>query len=114
MVHPAPESQVSAIFELMADWRCRIALEYLRDRVDVPVAEETLVRHLVAVETDAWSGAVPPEYPQYVEEDLLHSVLPALAHQGLIDYDPSTGTIRYHGDTLLDGVLRSVPPTISN
>lgn len=105
---------MSAVFELMADWRCRIVLEYLRDRVDEPVAEGTLVRHVVAVESDAWNGAVPPEYPQYVEEDLLHSVLPALAHQGLIEHDPSTETIRYHGDVVLDGVLRLIPPAMSN
>lgn len=108
-----PSGVMNDVFKLMSESRYRIVLEYLRHRIDDPVSYEALIQHVVDTETDAWGGAVPPEYPNYVAGDIKHAVIPQLAQLGIIERDSSTGTIWYRGNAIIDSALRLAAPTLS-
>lgn len=97
-----------AVFEVLADSRCRIVLEYLRARIDEPISDQSLVDRVTQIERDAVDGAVPLEYPDYVGENLRHAVLPELAAHGIIEYERPTGKVVYRGHALIDECLQLV------
>lgn len=99
-----------AVFEVLADSRCRIVLEYLRVRIGEPVSDHSLVDHVAQIEREACDDAVPPEYPDYVGENLRHAVLPEFGRAGIIDHERATGMVRYRGQALIDEFRRLVAP----
>jgi len=86
-------SLLSRIFEALSEPRRRCVLYYLRDHGQAQV--DDLAVHIASWERDVPASAVSEEDADQIALELVHSHLPKLEDEGLIEYDPRTGTVSY-------------------
>lgn len=98
------ESLLSRVFGALAHPRRRYVLYYLRDHGQAQT--DDLARQIAAWERDVPRDEVPEDVAEQVSLELLHSHLPKLEDQGLVEYDPRTETVNYaYPPSLLDEAL---------
>jgi DNA-binding transcriptional ArsR family regulator len=93
VVSDGGRSLLSRIFEALADPRRRFVLYYLRDHGEATV--DDLAVHIAAWERDVPASEVSDEDTQQIAVELVHSHLPRLEDEGLVEYDPRTETVSY-------------------
>ena len=99
-----PERNLSLddVFELLSDFRRRQILYRLYDSEEGKLAFDDIVDHVCTLERVSLGGHVPLEYRDNVATVLHHVDLPRLDSMDVLDWDPSTGTVRYRGRYPLD------------
>jgi len=93
VVSDGGRSLPSRIFEALSDPRRRCVLYYLRDHGEATV--DDLAVHVAAWERDVPASEVSDEDTQQIAVELVHSHLPRLEDEGLVEYDPRTETVSY-------------------
>lgn len=106
-VELAPSFDEPDALELLAGRRRRYVLYYLMNAPDDSVDLEELVDRVRDYEREA-EGSVPDEHRHRVATSLHHCELPKLVDHGVVDYDPRSGTVRYHGDRTCEQLLTSL------
>lgn len=90
--------------DVLSKRRRRYVVRYLRDVEDGVASLEATADRLAA-----WERAVEDDVPEDHRTRLLarlhHADLPRLEEAGLLEYEPRSRTIRYHGDDALEDVL---------
>lgn len=77
---------------LLTDPHCRYLLAFLW-RTEGPTTVDTAARQVVGELTGVDPGAVPENVQRRVGTWLHHGVVPTLADQGLVAFDPACGTV---------------------
>ena len=90
---------------LVADKRRRTVLQELSGNDTTPVTVDQLVADLAG-------GEDPVEDRRPIALELRHSHLPRLADAGVIEYDASADTVRYHPHEGVERLLRFVSSTL--
>lgn len=86
----------------LASHRRRTVLRILREADDTSIRVSDLVTEMIAREdSDRFIDH------DMVVLDLYHRQLPLLAEIGAVEYDRTTGTIRYKGDDEIEALLQS-------
>jgi hypothetical protein len=93
--------------DLVSDPRRRTLLYQLKDVGSGTVGFDDLVDAVVDRETSI-PARDPPESREAVRVSLAHAHLPRLADLGIVEYDPATDTVQYHGNPALESFLRYV------
>lgn len=99
-------SSIDTYLELIANEHRREIIRLLRREGDSDTTVDTLLDHLCR---DDGPNTGSPEDRKQLALRLHHIHLPKLAAQGVIEYDPSGGTVCYQPDGPLDTVFDSVP-----
>lgn len=93
--------EINAVLELLTNPRCR-AFIYATMDLDTDVID---LDQVIDVTKNAyWEIGLPPE--GVTHERFYHNIIPRLQAKDVLDYDDRTGTIRYHGDPLLEKYAR--------
>lgn len=98
---PPETGPPDALLRLLADSERRRIINQLR--ATNPTAHVTLEELTSQLTTDTEHD------PDHTRIRLHHTHLPKLADIGLIDYDPATNTIAYHGHDALEVLLDTIP-----
>ena len=88
-------------FRLLSNRRCRFVLEHLRTAANGRASREELADHLLSQDATV-------DDRDHVHVTLHHRVLPALDDADVVDLDEQTNVVHYHGDALVDALLRRV------
>lgn len=94
-------ASLDTLFEVLADEKRRLALQYLHTETNNVVSTEELADHLL-------ESAPQAENPDRVRSALHHKDLPKMADTALIDYDPRSETVRYYEDPVVDDLLEYI------
>lgn len=94
------------LLQLVADRRRRQAIQHLRQEASGKTTFDGLVDRLHNGGTDA-DGQ--PTDRKHLAIQLYHTLLPKLADQGVADFEPENGTIRYRPDDQCETILDSLP-----
>lgn len=92
-----PARSIDALLSLLADWRRRAILRRLSTGEDETTLD-ALVAALSADGPDGPDGAA-------LRTELHHHHLPRLEDAGVVEYDPSTGTVSYRPDERVESLL---------
>lgn len=96
--------RLDQLLALLADERRRRIIRYFQTAERDVASVETLVDYAIE-QTEARTTR------GQVELMLHHTTLPKMAEAGLIEYDASTGTVRYCGAPLAEQLLAAVAKT---
>lgn len=99
-------SSIDNYLELIANEHRREIIRLLRGEGDSETTVDALLDHLCR---DDGPNTGPSQDRKQLSLRLHHIHLPKLAAQGVIEYDPSAGTVRYRPDGSLETVMDSVP-----
>lgn len=94
---PERDAPLDAVFDALADSKCRTLLGHLAEWGDEPITVEELAARLG--EADDSRALVAR---------LHHTLLPKLADAGFLDYDGDCESVRYLPDDRLEAVLSTV------
>lgn len=97
----ARAERLDSIFLVLADQDRRRVLEYFMRHEECTASVEDLIEY--AIEQDG--GDLTRDE---LERRYHHFTLPKLVEQGVIEFDHRSRTVRYHGHTVLEEVLRVV------
>lgn len=100
----AGRERIDRILELLRHPVRREVLGFLVDTAPETLSLDDVVDHLAA-EREAASSAAER---RRIALQLRHVYLPKLAQEGVIEFDPSSGTLRYHPDDELETWLEQV------
>lgn len=93
--------ELDTVFDVLRDSRRRYVLYVLQEADESDVPFEAVVEGVRRYEAGDGVGAeLPPR--QFVRTDLVHVHLPKLESVGVLDRDPRTGVVQFHGDPLLE------------
>jgi hypothetical protein len=92
---------------LISDPRRRTLLYRLKDLGSGTLSFDDLVDGVVRREKSI-PARDPPESREAVRVSLAHAHLPKLADLGIVEYDSSDGTVRYHENPALESFVRYV------
>jgi len=93
--------QLNTVLDVLRDSRRRYVLYVLQEADESAVPFETVVEGVRRYEAGDGAGAeLPPR--QFVRTDLVHVHLPKLESAGVLDRDPRTGVVQFHGDPLFE------------
>lgn len=96
--------EIGQRFELLVRYERRCVIHFLQEtqRGHAPMGD--VVNHLQK------QDPTPDEHDKIVSA-LHHIHLPKLATLDVLDFDSHSGTVRYHGDELVEALLESTPET---
>lgn len=97
-------SSLDDVLGLLADRQRRLILRYLIHGYSNQSSIDQLADYLV--DTSPANRSTSRETVLIL---LQHKDLPALEQQGLIEYDPRTGDIRYHPNERIEALLECLP-----
>lgn len=97
-INEADDRALNQAFDLLGDQRRRYVLKTLYTTPESGMSADDLADRVLVHDPGA------TDYDR-VRIRLHHQTLPRLAEDGIIDFDPQTGSIRYHGDELIDDLL---------
>lgn len=97
-------AKINQRFTLLSRYERRCVVRFLRETEAGHAGFGDLVSHLQKQEQT-------PDEREKNEIALHHNHLPQLATTGVIEYDPGSGTVQYHGDELVEALLGSIPET---
>ncbi len=106
--HSSQSQQIDKLLHALADPHCRTTLWYLQHSADSVVSVQDLTDE---ISTDDHGGTTQ------LSIKLHHSTLPRLADTGVLEYDPTDHTVRYHGHPKLEPLMNSISesfPTASD
>lgn len=92
--------------DLIANQHRRETIRLLRHKGDGEITVDALLDHLSR--KDGPINGQPPDR-DLLAIQLSHIHLPKLAANGIIEYDPGEGTIRYQPESSVETVLESLP-----
>ena len=98
---PERTMRLNTVLDVLRDARRRYIVYVFRDTDVSVVPFETIVEEVRKYEANGGPNAEPPPR-QYVRTDLIHTQLPKLESVGFLERDPRTGTVRFHGHSLLE------------
>ena len=93
---------MTQLHDVLASDRRRNVLAYLERRPESRISRDEIVDALLEREPDEPGPATRRER---LEVDLHHVHLPKLADAGIIDHDPSSGTVEYSASADLESLL---------
>ena len=100
--NPGRSLTLGDVFTLLSNSRRRQILYRLYDSRDGEVTFDDVVDHIYTVEREQLEGQVPLEYRDNVARMLHHVDLPHLDSYDVVEWNPSTETVRYLGRYPLD------------
>ena len=89
------QNRLDALFEILADERCRTLLYVFTESTDEEFGLDDLVDDVRKRESDQRHAAEPK---RRLRIDLHHRLLPKLADADIVDYDRETNVVRYRTD----------------
>ncbi|WP_138007580.1 DUF7344 domain-containing protein [Halalkalirubrum salinum] len=105
--NPSQSNHIDKLLHVLADPHCRTTLSYLQHSSDSVVSVQDLTDE---ISTDGHGDTTQ------LRIKLHHSTLPRLADTGVLEYDPTDHTVRYHGhpqlEPLMNSISESSPETI--
>jgi hypothetical protein len=97
--------------QLVADQHRRRIIHHLRHEANGTTTFDDLVEQISSRASDSKNG--PPEDREELAIQLQHSHLPKLADYGVVEFEHTTGAVRYYPDEQVETVLDSVPGEVS-
>ena len=97
--------------QLLADQHRRRIIYYLRHEATGPTTFDDLVEQISSRASDSKNG--PPRGREELAIQLRHTHLPKLADHGVVEFEHTTGAVRYHPDEQVETVLDSLPGEVS-
>lgn len=105
------DQDIDECLRLLSNERRRQVLTHLRQAADGALSFDDL---LEAVYED---GSDPDHHPRRERENLAiqlhHTHLPKLAAQGLVEFEPRSGVVRYHSDEQVERMLDALRRDVS-
>ena len=98
---------LDACLQLVADRHRRRVIHHLRREANGATTFDDLVEQMHRRASDSNDG--PPQDREELSIQLHHNHLPKLADHGVVDFEHSTGVVRYHPDEQVETVLDSLP-----
>ena len=99
---------LDVLLSALADDDRRRVLGYFCDTSEDVASVDELAAHLAdesRAASPAEAGAIRPDERARLASRLHHSVLPKLAAEGAVEYDPRSETVRYRGGPVLERLL---------
>lgn len=87
---------------LIADQYRRLILQYLIYESSGPVSFDVLVEYLA-------EHVVAGSNRETIRSKLHHDHLPRMADHGVVEYDPRSGSVRYHSQDPIETILVHIP-----
>jgi hypothetical protein len=97
---------LDACLRLVADRHRRLAIHHLRHETNGATTVDDLVDQMHRRASDAKNG--PLQEREALAIQLHHTHLPKLADHGVVDFEHTTGAVRYHPDEQVETVLDSL------
>lgn len=85
-------------FDLLGNQRQRYVLKTLHTTTETVLSTDDIADHVLTHDPNAVDR-------DRVLAELQHKILPRLADESIIDFDPRTATVRYRGSELVDHLL---------
>lgn len=105
------DPDIDECLDLLADERRRQVLTHLRQATDSAMSFDDL---LDAVHGDVPdTGHQPRRHRDELAIELHHTHLPKLAANGLVEFEPRSGIVRYHHDEQVERVLDALRRDVS-
>jgi hypothetical protein len=101
---------LDACLHLLADKHRRRIIHHLRDEATSTTTLTDLVEQIQSRPPDSQNG--PLEDRDALTIQLHHTHLPTLADYGVVDFEHTTGAVRYHPDEQVETVLDSLPEEV--
>lgn len=92
------DERVGELLEILTTQHCRPLFQYFREASEEVASVPELADELLDEEEDS----------EQVKIQLQHSTLPRLEDVGVIEYEPRSNTVRYHGDPELEALLNAI------
>lgn len=102
--HPSQSQQIDELLRVLADPHCRNTLSYLQNASNSVVSIQDLANE---ISKEDHGGTTQ------LSIKLHHSTLPRLADTGVLEYDPTDHTVRYHGHPKLEPLMNSISTSVS-
>jgi hypothetical protein len=102
---------LDACLRLVADRHRRRVIQHLRQQADRATTLDDLVDQMHGRASDAKDG--PPQDREALAIQLHHTHLPQLADHGVVEFEHTTGAVRYQPDEQVETVLDSLPEEVS-
>jgi hypothetical protein len=102
---------LDACLRLVADPHRRRVIHYLRHEATGVTTIEDLADQIHRRAPDAKDD--PPRDREALAIQLQHTHLPKLADHGVVEFEHTTGAVRYHPDAQVETVLDSLPGEVS-
>ncbi|WP_049935320.1 DUF7344 domain-containing protein [Haloplanus natans] len=102
---------LDACLRLVADRHRRLIIHHLRHEANGATTVDDLVDRMHGRSPDAKDG--PLQDREALAIQLHHTHLPQLADHGVVDFEHTTGAVRYHPDEQVEAVLDSLPEEVS-
>lgn len=103
--HRSQSKQIDKLLHALADPHCRSTLLYLQNSSDSVVSVQDLANEISnenEISKEDHGGTTQ------LSIKLHHSTLPRLADTGVLEYDPTNHTVRYHGHPKLEPLMNSI------
>ena len=97
---------LDACLRLVADRQRRRAIHHLRHETNGATTVDDLVDQMHSRASDAKNG--PLQDRETLAIQLHHTHLPQLADHGVVDFEHTTGAVRYHPDEQVETILDSL------
>jgi predicted transcriptional regulator len=97
--------------QLVADQHRRRIIHHLRHEANETTTFDDLVERISSRASDSKNG--PQQDREELAIQLQHSHLPKLADYGVVEFEHTTGAVRYHPDERVETVLDSLPEEVS-
>ncbi|ELZ63947.1 hypothetical protein C457_18268 [Haloferax prahovense DSM 18310] len=102
---------LDACLRLVADQHRRRIIHHLRHEATGATTFDDLVEQIHRRASDSKNG--PPQDRDKLAIQFHHTHLPKLADYGVVEFEHTTGTVRYHPDEQVEAVLDSLPGEVS-
>jgi hypothetical protein len=97
--------------QIVADQHRRRIIHHLRHEANGTTTFDDLVEQLSARASNSKNG--PLQDREDLAIQLQHNHLPKLADHGIVEFEHTTGAVRYHPDRQVETVLDSLPGEVS-
>ena len=97
--------------QLVADQHRRRIIQHLRHEANGTTTVNDLLEQISSRVPDSKNG--PPKDREELAIQFHHTHLPKLADHGVVEFEHTTGTVRYQPDEQVETVLDSLPEEVS-
>ena len=104
-------NSLDTCLQLVADQHRRRIIHHLRHEANGTTTLDDLVEQIASRASDSKNG--PQQDREELAIQLHHTHLPKLADHGVVEFEHTTGAVRYHPDEQVETVIDSLPGEVS-